>query len=162
MGFKCITEPIKALGTFLLYDSDKNNEENFSSKIHKMKMKLNIWQTRDLLLYVRSMLAKTVGVSQLIYAASMLTVPEPVIQKMQAERFAFLWRNKKDKIKRQIIYQPVTDGGLNFMNFRTMVKSLRLSWIGRFLDGTNANWKAISAYFFNKYGGLTILIKVQL
>ena len=27
------------------------------------------------------------------------------------------------------------------MNFRTMVKSLRLSWIGRLLDGTNASWK---------------------
>ena len=67
-----------------------------------------------------------------------------------------------DKIKRQIIYQPVSDGGKNFMNFRTMVKSLRLSWIGRFLDDTNANWKAIPAYFFNKYGGLTFFIKVQL
>ena len=69
-----------------------------------MKTKLNVWQTRDLSLYVRSMLTKTVGVSQLIYAASKLIVPEPVIQKTQAELFAFLWRNKKDKIKRQIIY----------------------------------------------------------
>ena len=105
------------------------------------------------------MLAETVGVSQLIYAASMLTVPEPVIQKTQAELFAFLWRNKKDKIKRQIIYQTISNGGLNFMNFQTMVKLLRLSWIGRFLDGTNANWKAIPNYFFNKYGGLTFLLK---
>ena len=55
----------------------------------------------------------------------MLTVPEPVIQKTQAQRFAFLWKNKKDEIKRQIIYQPISDGGLNFMNFRTMVKSLK-------------------------------------
>jgi len=31
MGFKSITEPIKALGAFLLYDGDKNNEENFFS-----------------------------------------------------------------------------------------------------------------------------------
>jgi len=68
------------------------------------------------------MLAKAVGVSQLIYSASILTVPEPVIQKTQAELFAFLWRNKKDKIKRQIIYQPLSEGRLNFMNFRTMVK----------------------------------------
>ena len=46
------------------------------------------------------------------------------------------------------------------MNFRMMVKSLRLSWIGRLLDGTNANWKAIPAYFFNKYdGGLNFLFK---
>ena len=124
-----------------------------------MKTKLNIWQTRDLSLYGRSMLAKTVGASQLIYAATMLTVPEPVIQKTQTKLFAFLWRNKKDKIKRQIIYQPMSDRGLNFMNFRTMFKSLRLSWIGRLLDGTNANWKAIPNFFFNKYGGPTFLWK---
>ena len=79
-------------------------------KTRKKKTKLNIWQTRDLSLYGRSMLAKTVGVSQLIYAASMLTVSEPVIQKTQAELFAFLWRSKKDKIKRQIIDQPISDG----------------------------------------------------
>ena len=29
MGFKCITEPIKALGAFLLYDGDINNDEKF-------------------------------------------------------------------------------------------------------------------------------------
>ena len=40
-----------------------------------------------------------------------------------------------------------------------MVKSLRLSWIGRLLDDTNANWNAVPAYFFNKYGGLTLLSK---
>ena len=68
-----------------------------------MKTKLHIWQTRDLSLFGLSLLAKIEGVSQLIYAASMLTVPEPVIQKSQAELFAFLWKNKKDKIKRQII-----------------------------------------------------------
>jgi len=48
MGFKRITEPIKALGGFLSYDGNKNNEENFFSKIRKMKTKLKIWQTRDL------------------------------------------------------------------------------------------------------------------
>ena len=99
--------------------------------VTKMKTKLNICQTRDLSLYGRSMLAKTVGVSRLIYAASMLTVPEPVIQKTQGELFAFLWRNKKDKIKRQIIYQPVSDRGLNFMNFRTdngQIATVELDW----------------------------------
>ena len=67
-----------------------------------MKTKLH-WQMRDLSLYGLSMLAKTVGVSQLIYAASLLTVPKAEIQKTQAEPFAFLWKNKKGKIKRQVI-----------------------------------------------------------
>ena len=45
------------------------------------------------------------------------------------------------------------------MNFRTMVKSLRLSLIGTLLDGTDANWKAIPNYFLHKYGGLSFLLK---
>ena len=77
------------------------------------------------------------GVSQLIYVASMLSVPESVIQKTQSELFAFLWRNKNDEIKRNVTYQPLSVGGLNFINFRLMVKSLQLSWIGRLLDDTN-------------------------
>ena len=113
-----------------------------------MRTQLNMWQTRDLSLYVRTLLAKTIGVSQLIYTASMLTVPENVIQKTQAELFAFLWRNKKDKIKRKVIYQPLVDGGLNFINLRTMTKSLRLTWIGRLLDGCVANWKTIPKLLF--------------
>ena len=31
-----------------------------------------------------------------------------------------------------------------------MVKSLRLGWIGRLLDDTDANWKAIPDYFFQQ------------
>ena len=107
------------------------------------------------------MLANTVGVSQLVYmyTASMLTVSEIVIQKTQVELFAFLWKNKKYKIKRQVMYQKLSQGGVNFINFRTMVKSLRLSWIGRLLDNTNANWKAIPSHYLIKYGGLALLLK---
>ena len=95
LDFECIKQPIKTLGAFLSYDNDQNNEKNFFSKIRKMKTKLDIWQTRDLSVYGRAMLAKTVGVSQLVYTASILTVPEIVIQKTQAELFAFLWKNRK-------------------------------------------------------------------
>ena len=139
LNLTSIREPIQIFGTYISYDQQKTNGANFFSRIQKIKTKLNMWQTPDLSLYGRTLLAKTIGVSQLIYTASMLTVPENVIQKTQAELFAFLWRNKKDKIKRKVIYQPLVDGGLNFINFRTMSKSLRLSWIGRLLDGSDAN-----------------------
>ena len=96
-----------------------------------MKTGLNMLQTRDLSLYGRTLLGKTIGVFQLIYAASMLIVQENVIQKTQAKLVAFLWRNKKEKIKRKVVYQPLADGGLTFINFQIMRKSLRLSRIGR-------------------------------
>ena len=42
------------------------------AEFKKMKTRLNMWQTRDLSLYGRTLLAKIIGVSQLIYVASML------------------------------------------------------------------------------------------
>lgn len=70
---KSTKDPIKVLGSFLSYNQDKNVEENFMKRIRKMKTKLNLWLPRDLTLYGKSLLAKTLGVSQLIYAASMLS-----------------------------------------------------------------------------------------
>ena len=117
LSFECVKEPIKTLGTFLSHDESKNNDANFYKKVQKMKTKLNIWQTRDLSLYGRTLLAKTMGASQLIYVASMLSVAENVIQKTQSELFVFLWRNKNDKNTRNVTYQPLSVGGLNFIIF---------------------------------------------
>ena len=73
--------------------------------------------------------------------------------------FSFLWKNKKDKKKRTVMYQPLSEGGLDFVNFSAVVKSLRLAWISRLLSSTTDSWKAIPNYYFNTYGGLKFLLK---
>ena len=55
---------------------------------------------------------KSLRLSQLIYTAPMLSVPETVIQQTQCKLFAFLRKNKKDKIKRQVLFRPLSKGGL--------------------------------------------------
>ena len=104
------------------------------------------------------MLAKSLGISQLIYIASMLSVLEPIIQQTQRKLFSFLWKNKKERIKRQVICQPFDKGELNFPCFRTAAKALRLSWIGRLLSNSNDNWTAIPNYYLGKYGGLSFIL----
>ena len=81
-----------------------NNNLNFFVKIHKMDIKLNMWQTRVLTLYGRTMLVKPLGISKVLNAASMLSVPETVVKTVQ-DRIKFLWKNKK-KVKTAVIYQP--------------------------------------------------------
>ena len=73
------TKPLgfKSLGINLLYKHKNNDNLNF---FIKMDTKLNIWQTRDLTLFGRTMLVKTLGLSKLVYAASRLRVPEMVIK----------------------------------------------------------------------------------
>ena len=104
LEFKSTREPVKVLGIFLSYNQDKNIEEISLKRIRKMKTKLNLWLSRDLTLYGKSLLAKTLGVSQLVYAASLLSVPNVIIKIVQTQLFSFLWKNKKDKIKRAVIY----------------------------------------------------------
>ena len=91
-----------------------------------MKVKLNLWLSRDLTLYGKTLQAKSLGVSQLhvVYAASMFSDAKTIIKNVQSELSSFLWKNKNDKIKRAVIYQPLKEGGLQFINFATMVKSL--------------------------------------
>jgi len=92
-----------------------------------MDIELNMWQTRDLTLYGRTMLVKSLGISKVVYVASMLSVPETVPKTVQDRIFKFLRKNKKDKVKRKVIYQPFSHSGVNFPNVHTVVKSLRLS-----------------------------------
>jgi len=92
-----------------------------------METKLNIWRSQDLTLFGRTMLAKSLGLSQLIYTTSMLSVPETAIQQTQSTLFAFLRKNKRDKIKQQVLFRPLSKGGLSFPCFRTVIKALRLS-----------------------------------
>ena len=104
-----------------------------------MKTKLNLWQTRDLTPFGKFVLAKTLGSSQSIYTASLMTVPDAVTRAAQSLLFSFLWKNKKDKVKRNVVCQPLENGGLNFINFEIMVKSLRLAWIARLISNSDYN-----------------------
>ena len=87
LGFQPYQEPIKSLGVNLLYNQ-KNL--NFFVKIHRMDKKLNMWQTRDLTFYVRTMLVKSLCVSKIVYVPSMLSVPETVVKTVQDRIFKFL------------------------------------------------------------------------
>ena len=49
--------------------------------------------------------------------------------------------------------------GLNFVNFPTVIKSLRLAWISRFLSNSRDSWKAIPNHFLSTHGGLQFLLK---
>ena len=118
-----------------------------------METKLNIWLSLDLTLMGRTLLAKSPGIAKLVYTASMLSVPREVIKKVQARFFNFLWKNKKDKIERKVLFQETSKGGLNFPKFSTAVKALCLSWIGRLLNSlTTDTWKAIPGAFLKSKG----------
>ena len=98
-------KPTKTRRIYILYNRNKNNDQNFFIKIKKIETKLNVWLSRDLTLIGRTLSAKELGISKKAYSASMLCYPGDVIKRVQEKLFNFAWRNKKDKIKRTVLYR---------------------------------------------------------
>ena len=104
------------------------------------------------------LIMKSLGISQLVYSISNVEVPEYVASTLKSKLFGFLWKNKKDKIKKVGLYQNYERGGLRMTDVDSMIKALRLTWIPRLLRGGYQTWKSVPYHFFDKYGGLQFIL----
>ena len=67
--------------------------------------------------------------------------------------FTFIWDKKPDKIKRKVLYQDYSKGGLKMLDLQQFILSLKSSWITRILDKNNhGQWKKIYLRRLKQYG----------
>lgn len=137
--------------------------KNFTTKIQKLGNKLDFWRSRNLTLLGRTLIFKCLGLPQLVYPASILETPQPQCSSLiTTYMFNFLWNNKPDKIKREIMYLDYADGGLRVPKINTMFIALKLAWIPRLLRDFDCNseaWRVIPDAHLKRYGGLNFLLR---
>ena len=63
--------------------------------------------------------------------------------------FDFLWDGKPDKIKRSICKNKIEKGGLGMIDIKLFEKSLKLTWIRRFIN-SDPKWKIIISTIYPK------------
>lgn len=154
-----INNPVRILGIHFSYDKKGNDDLNFSLKLRKLQTKLDMWSARSLTLFGRVLITKTLGISQIIYSASNIEVPDTIADTLKRKLFNFIWKKKKDKIKRTVLYQDLEEGGLHMTDVDLMFKALRLAWIPRLLNAGDKNWCSVPNHYFRKKGGLNFLLK---
>ena len=81
----------------------------------------------------KCLVVKCLGIPNLIYSASVLPMPNTYVPSIKDAIFKFIWNNKRDKIKRDVMYQDYPKGGLRAPNIDILFKSLNLAWIQRLL-----------------------------
>ena len=116
LDLKWFHSPVKILGIYFLYNIKENNELNFDKKIQKLQSR-TYGIHGNLTIFRRAMLIKTLGISQLIYSASNLDAPKGIVEIVRTKSFRFLWKNKKDKIKRSGLYQDLDNSGIRMIDF---------------------------------------------
>ncbi|KAL9960119.1 hypothetical protein ACROYT_G033528 [Oculina patagonica] len=147
------SEPVFALGIHFTYSDEVSHQKNFEQKLTSMKNLLNIWYPRNLSLYGRITILKTLALSKLVYNTSMLSFPYSFVKTVNQTIKSFIW-GKTAKIKHTTMIGPKEKGGLNMPDFDIVNNSLKVTWIKRLNDSPHdASWSHIPLAYLNKVGG---------
>lgn len=126
---------------------------NFIPILKKFVDVLNLWQSRSLSLFGKSLVVNVLAVSKLIYTCSLITIPLYTLRSFEREVFAFLWKNRQfDPIQRTVTYLPPRLGGLSIIHLETKIEALRLFHLYKLINYSTAKWVHFAEYWI----GLTL------
>ena len=78
-----------------------------------------------------------------MYVASLVVVPERILNKIESIHKNFIWKGKKPKIKHSSIIADYTDGGQKDVDISSKIKALQLVWVRRLFEENFHPWKLI-------------------
>ena len=103
-NFKWPKEPIRILGTLYPMMKNKRRKRILDKKMQKLDTILDIWNARNLTLFGRCLITKSLGISQLVHSISTLAIPKDCAQAVNSSIFKLSWRNRKDKINAKLCH----------------------------------------------------------
>ena len=75
-------------------------EKKCYDKLGSLKKILNIWSSRDISIYGKINIVKTLALAKLTFVCSMLDTPESFTEEVNKIIFKFIWKYKQPKIKK--------------------------------------------------------------
>ena len=120
---------VRALWVWLSTDPDLTISLNYKDKIEKIKLILGCWKLRRLGLLGKITVLKSLIASQLVYIFSPLETNHTTIKDLNVMFYNFLWNDKGDKIKRNIMINDYSEGGLKMIDIASFNRSLKATWI---------------------------------
>ena len=121
---------LEQFGQVAGHDYQQCYKLHFESKIKQMEEVLEQVAKRNLTLFGKVCIVKTLAISKIVYVSMCLTVPEKIIKEIDQRILKFLW-GKRDRIKRKSIVNKLEDGGLNMIDLRSHISAIKAVWAAR-------------------------------
>ena len=135
-----------------------NNILKLQRKIEKIRSILECWKFRRLTLLAKIAVLKSLVASQLVYISSPLQTNHEAIKEINTIFYMFLWNGKGSKIKRKIMINDYSVGGLKMIDIASFNKSLKATWIQKYLDPeSRSKWTRLFDSELERKGGEAIL-----
>jgi exonuclease III len=132
-------EELKIGGISFARKTEIEHQRNVQERIDMMESQLRRWMCRDLTINGRSIVAKTFGVSQIIYSMQACEFKEQDLKRIEQLYFKFLWAKKwnvkhVERIKRACLKQEKQHGGINALDIQSLYTSIKVKQVIRALD----------------------------
>ncbi len=129
-GISFTNNAVRCLGVYMGHDQKACHELNWSKKIEKIKIILERWKNRNLTIFGKNLIIKTLAVSQLIHTMSIIHTPTEVLKEIEKLIFNFLW-DSHDRIKRKTLIGPKNIGGIDMIDIYCKDTALKAGWARR-------------------------------
>ena len=130
------------------------NERNFMKAFSNFKTVLNTWKTRQLTIYGRLEVVRSLAISKIMYVLNMLDPPKGFCKDVQNAINGFVWKNKTAKVKYSTAVGMYIDGGLKLPNIDIRYKTQRIMWMSNLISKYNGTVKNLLNQICKDIGGL--------
>ena len=149
-GMKITDKPFKYLGLYIGHKKTNCDTLNWNEKLLKAKKEIIKWNCRNLTVWGKIIVLKSLILSKLTYLMMNTTIDKDFLKQLEKISFQFIW-GKRDKIRRAVAYSKISKGGLNMINPNLMCRSLKATWVKRILGGWEENWTIFARKYLSSY-----------
>ena len=144
---------VKSMTVFgITFGTEPKEEDNWRPVINKIQRKLDFYGLRILSYYGKAKLCNVMILPQVWYLATIFPPNKDTMKIIERLIFAFIWNNKHDKVKRETMYLPVTEGGIGLVNIECKYLSLLLNQMMKVCINIDNPW----VHFGHMYLGLKL------
>ena len=147
---------IKILGIYFSYNKTFLQKNNFERVFNNMDTVLNMWTTRNLTVYGKISVLKSLAMANILYICNMLWIPDEFIKRVKQRIADFIWNGRKPKIKFSTLINDYDKGGLKLPDLESMIKTFRVEWMIRLIT-EQPIWAPFLEAKLNSVGGIHYL-----
>ena len=158
--FKMQSHKIKYLGCYISANKKQLFKDNFSELKKDFKNSLNNYKDLKLNLMGRINLIKMMWLPKFIYLFQCMPLipPKSFFAEINSIILSFIWNGKTPRIKKDLLFCPKQEGGLNLPNMELYHMAAHTFYIDRIINNTNEDpWLDIENHQLQPSSLLTIL-----
>ena len=123
---------------------------------------LERWKRRELTLYGKAQVIKSLALASIIYTASCCVVPNGMVDKINKILFSFIW-GKVERVKRNTQICKKDEGGLGMIDIQSQFEALKAAWVPRIIKGeTSQHWKELASKYVNRLGDNYYILRTSI